>query len=325
MYVSKDHAGAAEDALFERDVVVNADIILHFAEVTNGDLVADEYVLAEGYTFADFCATTHMDKVPYAGVFTDFCALVDDGAWVDGVCHGLAQAGNEWMNFALLAINQLGGTDDVDGFDTVARVGQAITTTREDFAVAGGVQIGEAFAEFELFAADVDVTVGSFFSLHFVGQVVGVDRQEPAHAGAFVFQIACCFLGAGVVHDVALEIAKDEVQHVVKVHAYVGGHAKGFAVIAFPAFHVPLATAGDVSQFDIKLGVFGGCGDFVAQLEDGIVVTQLKDVVHAFAGFLLNQRQFIQELRCGHEGFFANNIATQAKACSNMRVVQVVG
>jgi hypothetical protein len=44
-HVGKDHAGAAEDALFERDVVVHADVILHFAAVANCDLVADEHVL----------------------------------------------------------------------------------------------------------------------------------------------------------------------------------------------------------------------------------------------------------------------------------------
>ncbi len=117
------------------------------------------------------------------------------------------------------------------------------------------MQVGEAVAEFELFAADIDVAVGRFLALHFCRQIVRVNRQEPAHPGAFVFQVACGFLGAGMVHDVALKLAKDEVQHVVKMHADVGGHAKGFAVVAFPAFHVPLASAGDVGQLDIELGV----------------------------------------------------------------------
>lgn len=238
---------------------------------------------------------------------------------------GLPYSCYEGVDFALFACNDLRRADDVDGFDAVAGVGQAVASAGQDFLVAGGVQVGKAFAEFELFAADVDVAVGGFFALHFGGQVVGINRQEPAHAGAFVFQIACGFLGAGVVHDVALQFAEDEVQHVVEVHADVGGHAKGFAVVAFPAFHVPLASAGDVGQLNIKFGVGRGGGDFVAQLQDGVVVAQLQDVVDAFAGFLLDQGQFVHQLGRGDQGFFADDVAAQAQACGDVRVVQVVG
>ena len=150
-----------------------------------------------------------MDKVPHARAFADLCALVDDGGGVDGGGHGDGKGGleevcEEGVDFALLALYHLGCADDVDGFDAVSSVVQAVTTAREDFAIAGGVQIGEAFAEFELIAADVNVAVGGFFSLHFGGHVFGVNGQEPAHASAFVLQIASGFLGTGVVQDVAL-------------------------------------------------------------------------------------------------------------------------
>lgn len=92
VHVGKDHAGAAEHAFFERDVVVQAYVVLHFAAVADDDLVADEHVLAEGHAFADLCAATHMDKVPDARAFADLCAFVNDGAGVNGVHHGLAQA-----------------------------------------------------------------------------------------------------------------------------------------------------------------------------------------------------------------------------------------
>ncbi len=187
------------------------------------------------------------------------------------------------------------------------------------------MQVGKAFAEFEPFAAYVDTAIGGFFALHFGGQIVSVDGQEPTHTGAFVFQIAGGFLGAGVVNHVALELAKDEVQHVVEVHADVSGQAEGFAVVAFPAFHVPLATACDVGQLDIEFAVFGGGSDFVAQFEDGVVVAQLQDVVNAFAGFLLNQRQLVHKFGCGYEGFFANHVAAQTEACGYMHMMQVIG
>ncbi len=47
VYVGEYHAGSAEDAFFESDVVVNADVVLHFAAIANGDMVADEHVLAK--------------------------------------------------------------------------------------------------------------------------------------------------------------------------------------------------------------------------------------------------------------------------------------
>ena len=87
VYVSEDHAGTAEHAFFECDVVVHADVVLHFAPVADGDLVAHEHVLAEGHAFANFCAATHMHKVPDAGAFADLSALIDDCARVGCVFH----------------------------------------------------------------------------------------------------------------------------------------------------------------------------------------------------------------------------------------------
>ncbi len=88
VHVGKDHAGAAENALFERDVVVHADVILHFAAVADGDLIAHENILTEGHIFADFCAATHMDKVPDARALTDLCTFVDDGSGMNsGILH----------------------------------------------------------------------------------------------------------------------------------------------------------------------------------------------------------------------------------------------
>ena len=47
VHVGENHAGAAEHPFFECDVVVQANVVLHFAAVANGDLVADEHVLTE--------------------------------------------------------------------------------------------------------------------------------------------------------------------------------------------------------------------------------------------------------------------------------------
>ncbi|MCY1272915.1 hypothetical protein D9M70_215100 [compost metagenome] len=126
-------------------------------------------------------------------------------------------------------------------------------------------------------------------------------------------------------HHVALQLAEDEVQHIVEVHANIGCHAEGFAWIPFPALHVPLAAAGDVSQFHIVLmaGIFAG--HLVLQIENRLMVAQLQNVIDALAGFLLDQRQLIQDFRRWYQWFFTNHITTQAHACCNVGMVQVIG
>ena len=55
------------------------------------------------------------------------------------------------------------------------------------------------------------------------------------------------------------------------------------------------------------------------------MVAQLQDVEDALAGFFFNPCQFVEQLGGGHQRFFGNNIAAQAQAGSDVRVVQVVG
>ncbi|MNG07670.1 hypothetical protein D3C84_909850 [compost metagenome] len=90
-------------------------------------------------------------------------------------------------------------------------------------------------------------------------------------------------------YDVALQLSEDEVQHVVEMHADVRGNPEGLARVAFPTLHVPLATRGDVGQLDIVFMLAVFTGDLVLQVEDGLVVAQLQDIVEPLAGFPLDQ------------------------------------
>ena len=78
-------------------------------------------------------------------------------------------------------------------------------------------------------------------------------------------------------HDIALQLAEDEVQHVVKMHTDIGGYAEGFARVALPAFHVPLAAAGDVGQLDVVLVILLASFDQLFQIYDCLVVAQLQE------------------------------------------------
>lgn len=213
------------------------------------------------------------------------------------------------MHFIGITFNNSCRADDVDSFYAMPCITQAVTTSSQYFAVTGGMQVSKALAEFELFAAYVDVAISGFFALHVGGEVISVNREEPAHAGAFVFQVASGLLGTAVMNHVALQFAKDEMQHVVKVYANVGSHSKRFLVVTFPAFHVPLASAGNVGELNVKFGIGKGGGYFVAQLQDGVVVAKLQNVVNPFTGLLLHQGQLIHEFGGGHKGFFADDVA----------------
>ncbi|MNQ72790.1 hypothetical protein D3C85_875020 [compost metagenome] len=80
-------------------------------------------------------------------------------------------------------------------------------------------------------------------------------------------------------YDVALKFTEDEVQHVIEMHTNVSCNSKGLAWIAFPAFHIPLATRGYIGQLNIVFMLVGLSRDFVFQVENCLVMTQLQDVV----------------------------------------------
>ena len=65
VHVGEYHARAAEDTLLQNHVVINADIILDLALVTDGDFVTYKDVLSERNSFAYSCSSAHMHKVPY--------------------------------------------------------------------------------------------------------------------------------------------------------------------------------------------------------------------------------------------------------------------
>ncbi|MCY1433492.1 hypothetical protein D9M71_495220 [compost metagenome] len=125
-------------------------------------------------------------------------------------------------------------------------------------------------------------------------------------------------------YDVALQLSEDEVQHVVEMHADVRGNPEGLARVAFPTLHVPLATRGDVGQLDIVFVLAGFAGDFALQIENRLMMAQLQNIVDALASFSLDQRQLIQNFRRWYQWFFADNITTQAQACGNVGMVQII-
>ena len=81
--VGEDHGRAAEDAIFQGDAFIDADIVLNLALVADGDVGTDDDILADVAVLADLGAGEDMGEVPDLCAFADFHIVVDDGGGVD--------------------------------------------------------------------------------------------------------------------------------------------------------------------------------------------------------------------------------------------------
>ena len=81
--VGKDHRRAAENAVFQGDAFVNADVVLDFAFVADDGVGADDNVLADVAVLADFGAGEDVGEVPDLRFFADGDVVVDNCCWVN--------------------------------------------------------------------------------------------------------------------------------------------------------------------------------------------------------------------------------------------------
>ena len=125
--------------------------------------------------------------------------------------------------------------DLVHDVDAAASLFDAEAATRQDLLVALGVQFREALAELEFLAIDHDGAVSALLPFHGIGrQGVGVNAEEITHTGAFQFQVARHAVVRGHVDNVLLHVTEDPTQHVVEMHADVGGDATALVDVTLP-------------------------------------------------------------------------------------------
>ena len=137
----------------------------------------------------------------------------------------------------------LGVADLIHNVDTTTRLFDAETTTRQNLLVALGVQLGEALAELKLLAIDGDGAESALLAFHGIRrQGVGIDAEEVTHTGTLQLQIAGHAVVRGHMDDILLHITENPTQHVVEMHANVGGDAAAFVDVALPRGVVPVAT-----------------------------------------------------------------------------------
>ena len=220
----------------------------------------------------------------------------------------------------------LGVADFVDDVDAATRILQAEAVTRQDVLITLGMQLGEALAKLELLAVDHDGAIGALLPFHGIfGQGVGIDAEEITHTGAFQFQITGHTVVRGHVDDVLGHVAEDPAQHVVEVHADVGGDAAALVDVALPRGIIPVATRGDISQVDVIDLVFRSFLDFLFEGHYLVVQAQLQDGVDFMSLAFLHLLQGVDVPRVKHEGLLADDIGTKTQAVTRVGVVQVVG
>lgn len=155
---------------------------------------------------------------------------------------GLAFQTSQWV----IVTNKpygFGIADIIDDLDATSRLLNAESLSVEDHLVTFGVQFGESLAELELFTIDTKGAVGAFLTFNGVGwQRVAVDAEEITHSSLFQFQVTGHAVVCGHVYDVCLHLAEDPTQHVVEMHADIGGHAATFVDVAFPGGIIPVAS-----------------------------------------------------------------------------------
>ena len=183
--VGEDHAGAAEDIVFQGDGVVDADVVLHLAVVTDEDVVADKDVLAKGAALADARAGADVDPVPDAGALPYMGAGVDDGGGVSGVGHDSGRSAQPLAGGVIITLEPLGDgvADTMDDLDGGTGLIEAIAMAAKDVLVTGGMQVGEALGKLDCLTINADGAIGAL-PLGSLGlrQVLWVDGEEPAHA-----------------------------------------------------------------------------------------------------------------------------------------------
>jgi len=80
--VGEDHRGAAEDAVFKGDALIDGYVVLDFAFVADDGVGSDDDILPDVAVFADFRAGEDVGEVPDLRFFANFYTFVYDSRFV---------------------------------------------------------------------------------------------------------------------------------------------------------------------------------------------------------------------------------------------------
>ena len=216
--------------------------------------------------------------------------------------------------------------DIMDNLDAGQGLADAEPLSREDLLVALGVELRKTGAELELVPVDVQGTVGLLLSLDRVRrEAVGIDAQEVADPGFLQAQIAGHPVEAHHMDNVLLHGAEDPLEHVIEMHADIGGDAARLMVVPLPGGIIPLSAGGNVGQVNVIDLVRRALVDLLLQGDDAVVETELEDVVRLLARHLLLLHQGFKIPGVQDHGLLADDVRPEAKTIADESVVRIVG
>ena len=125
-------------------------------------------------------------------------------------------------------------------------------------------------------------------------------------------------------HDILLNGTEDPLQHVIEMHADIGGDAAALMYVALPRSVIPLAARGDVCQVHVIDLVHRALVHLLLQRSDAVMKAELEDVVSLMAGLLLHLHQRIDIVRIEHHRLLADDIASQTQTIADERIMSVV-
>src|SRR5512133_3542277 len=105
---------------------------------------------------------------------------------------------------------------------------QTKTPSGKYFLIAGRMQVGKSFAEFNFGFIHYDRPVSTLSTLFYlVREIVMIKTQKPSDPGLIEFEISSGLIMAKNIHRICFYITEDPGKHVEKVNANICGDSAG--------------------------------------------------------------------------------------------------
>ena len=108
--------------------------------------------------------------------------------------------------------------------------------------------------------------------------------------------------------NVLLHGAEDPLEHVIKMHADIGGNTAALVDIPLPGRVIPLAPGGNVGQVHVIDLIGRTFVHLLLEGDDGIVQTELEDIVGLVTGLFLHLLESVDIVRIQDHRLLADDI-----------------
>ena len=213
-----------------------------------------------------------------------------------------------------------------DDFDARTCFADTEAIPRKNLPITLGMEFGESLGELEFATVNGQRTIRALLPLDgILRKAIGIDAQEIADAGLLEAQKACHPVEAHHMDDVLLHRTENPLEHVIKMYTDVGGNAAALVDISLPGGIIPFAPGGDVREIHVIYLVRRAFIHLLLEGDDGLMQTELEDVVGFMTRLLLYLFQRVDVVGIQNHRLLADDIAAQAKAVADEGIMRVIG